>query len=311
MMFRRNIESALATVRPGRWGVGVSGGADSVALLRLLASRPDLSLHVIHLDHQTRGQASAADAEFVAELAATLQFPCTIALRQTVEQGTREFEANPSARYRAARLQLFREVVKREDLAGVILAHHQDDQAETVLHRLIRGSGPAGLAGMGSEAQLGGLTILRPLLSLRRQDLRDHLERIGQTWREDASNASDDYLRNRLRRWLADEPRLHPAMIELANACRTLRDWTTENAPALAETFSLHQLARLPDVLAFRSARTWLVAGGAPPVELTEPTLERLIEMARDAAMPARMDFPGSVCVRRQEGMISIDRTRI
>ena len=83
--------------------------------------------------------------------------------------------------------------MKEHGLAGVILAHHADDQAETVLLRLLRGSGFAGLAGMSARSIVGGLTILRPLLGAPRESFREHLGGIGQTWREDQSNQSSQY----------------------------------------------------------------------------------------------------------------------
>ena len=91
------------------------------------------------------------------------------------------------------RLALFRSIVKREKLSGVILAHHADDQAETVLSRLLRGSGYTGLAGMLPRASVCGLMILRPLLDVRREMLRKYLRSIGEAWREDLSNRSPQY----------------------------------------------------------------------------------------------------------------------
>lgn len=296
---------AIQSVPAGAWAVAVSGGADSVALLRLLCGRDDLALHVVHLNHQTRGDASSGDAEFVRQLAGGLGLPCTVARRAEVECHLPARVSNPSARYRAARIELFRRVMKERGLQGVILAHHADDQAETVLHRLIRGSGPAGLAGMSPRTQLGDLMILRPLLGHRRAELRAYLESIGQAWREDASNASDDYLRNRLRKWLTREPEMHEALLALGEACRVTGEWTRGAAPRLEETFAAEQLARLPDVLAHESARRWLRERGAPPEELSEGVLGRLVEMARDAASPPRTHFPGGVLVRRREGIMS------
>ena len=298
-------ESAIASVPAGRWGVAVSGGADSVALLRLLARRADLSLHVIHLDHQTRAGASAEDGEFVKQLAGMLQLPATLALRQDVERAIGVLPSNRSARYRAARLELFRVVAAREKLQGVILAHHADDQAETILHRLIRGSGAAGLAGMSERTSMGALTLLRPLLSVRGSELRACLIRLGQNWREDASNESDDYQRNRLRRWLREEPELHEPLLALADTCRALRGWAARAAPQLNEAFHSRQLSDLPDVLASESARQWLVARGAAGEELSQIVLDRLIEMARDAAAPSRAHFPGSLRVWRRGGIIA------
>src|SRR5207248_5041900 len=132
-----------------------------------------------HLDHQTRGDASAADAEFVARLAigGKGSEPIrTIARRDEVERGMTALPSNSSARYRAARFELFRQVVESLGLLGVILAHHADDQAETILLRLLRGAqAPAALAGMSPRTTVHGVRVLRPLLGVRAADLRQYL----------------------------------------------------------------------------------------------------------------------------------------
>src|SRR5205085_2870377 len=109
---------SITSVPPGEWAVAVSGGADSVALLELLRSRADLQLHIVHLDHETRAGASADDAKFVADLAAKFGLPCTVAKRSQVEPSIAKLPKNRSARYRAARIQFFREVVKANNLLG-------------------------------------------------------------------------------------------------------------------------------------------------------------------------------------------------
>ena len=316
------LQAAAASVPAGAWAVGVSGGADSVALLSLLRSRAvpggDLSLHAVHLDHQTRGRASTADAAFVSELAARWGFACTVARRDEVEArllrspagaaapaATPALPANPSARYRTARLALFGEVVAARRLAGVLLAHHADDQAETVFHRLLRGSAYAGLAGMARRSTVGGLVILRPLLGVGREALRAHLREAGRAWREDESNASDDYLRNRLRRVLEAFPQLTPRLLEICDACRAARDWARGAAPVLSATFQLSELRDLPPVLARESAAGWLAARGVPRGELSPSVIDRLLAMASDAATPPRQHFPGQVLIRRRGGSIS------
>jgi tRNA(Ile)-lysidine synthetase-like protein len=289
----------------GRFAVGVSGGADSVALLRLLCARGDLSLHVVHLDHQTRGAASTADAQFVGALAASLNLPCTIRTRAQAEASVAAaLPTNPSARFRALRLMLFREVVAAHALDGAALAHHADDVAETVLHRLLRRSGAAGLAGIEAQALLAGVIIVRPLLGVRRDALREHLRSIGQPWREDESNSTPRYGRNRLRSFLAEQPQLTQALLDLSAACRLLRGWIRGSAPALPESFPLRALHDLPDILARESARRWLTDHGAPPNDLAPPVLDRLICLARDAATPAHQHFPGRLHVRRRGGQI-------
>ncbi len=294
----------IASVPPGRWGVGVSGGADSVALLLLLCSRPQLHLHVIHLDHETRGKESAADAVFVANLARLLNRPATIQRRSVVEFGPTL--TNLSSRYRQARMALFRKVVAAENLDGVILAHHAGDQAETVLQRLLRGSGATGLAGIKPKSVVDGLTILRPLLEVQPAHLREFLHARNQIWREDASNASDDYLRNRLRRWLAGRHALQTNLVQLASESAKLRDWLDQTTPVLAETFPVDQLAELPPPIARHAAAKWLTARGSPFDEISQKVCDRLIEMATDAASQSRQDFPGGFSVGRKKGMMMI-----
>jgi tRNA(Ile)-lysidine synthase len=301
-----SLEFAVATVPPGRWGVGVSGGADSVALLRLLFRSADLSLHVIHLDHQTRGEQSTTDAEFVRELARHNALPFTLARRDQLEPGVADLPRNPSARYRALRLELFRRAAHDHSLQGVILAHHADDQAETILHRLVRGSSAAGLGGMSDQNRIAGLLILRPLLSIGRNQLREYLVAIGQIWREDASNSSAQYTRNRLRQLLKDDPPLRAALLNLGEASRDLRLWVRATAPRLPERFAASELARLPDVLARQAARQWLEDHGAAPNDLSDEILDRLLEMASDAATAPRAHFPGGIAVVRKARMIRV-----
>lgn len=295
-------------VPPGRWAVGVSGGADSVALLRLVEDRPGLAIHVVHLDHETRGGASGEDARFVEALAASLALPFTAARRSQIEPGLTRLPANPSARFRAARLALFGHVVREHGLCGVILAHHADDQAETVLHRLLRGAGAAGLAGMSPRATLGGLLVLRPLLDLRRHELRAVLAARGQAWREDASNTSNDYLRNRLRRLLADRPSLARALLDLGEACRALRDGLRALAPvSTGPTLRVADLLALPPPVRRELARRWLTAAGVPAGRIEPGVVDRLIAMAQDAATPARQHFPGRIAVLRSGGTFSAE----
>ena len=183
--------------RGGRLLIGCSGGADSVALLRLLhainqSDHWGWALAVGHVNHGLRGKASDADAQFVHQLASSLGLVCT----------TTTLELPADANEDLARRQRFKALtamVRRQKCAGVVMAHHADDQAETVLMRILRGCGLVGLSGMAATATVGGLTVYRPLLQFTREELRGFLEEIGQSWREDASNISPRFLRNRVR----------------------------------------------------------------------------------------------------------------
>jgi tRNA(Ile)-lysidine synthase len=301
------LQALLATVPPGKWGIAVSGGADSVALLLLLSEskRVGLSLHVIHLDHETRNGQSASDAEFVRELAHRLGLTCTVELRSTIEQDIRTPQKNVSARFRAARFELFSRLVKSHGLCGVILAHHAEDQAETILQRLLRGSGAVGLGGMRTSARINGVRVLRPLLGVRRDDLRKYLRERDQAWREDPSNASGVYLRNRLRQLLASKGAFIEALLRLGESSRKLRDWARQSTPRAGPTLGARELFELPGPLQREVARQWLAARGVPRGRIDASAINQLIAMLEDAATPGRQHFPGKVLVRRSRGTLS------
>jgi len=201
--------AALAAALPlhGFWSaravVAVSGGADSVALLlglHRLASgqggRPRLL--VAHARHDLREEA-AADATFVVDLAARLGIPCAIRdLRVRSPDGVRG--EGIEGRARRLRRDFFVDVAREHGARFVVVAHTADDQAETILHRSLRGTGLAGLGGMAGGRQLSdGVALLRPLLAVPRGVVREYLESCGQAWREDATNADVRYARNFLR----------------------------------------------------------------------------------------------------------------
>jgi tRNA(Ile)-lysidine synthetase-like protein len=301
------IQTACNTLPAGRYAVGISGGADSTALLLGLHQNPALNLHAVHLNHQTRGGESDDDADFVRNLAARLNIACTIASRCDVERTLLHLPKNPSARYRAVRLALFGRVVEQHDLAGVILAHHGDDQAETVLFRLLRGSSVAGLVGMSSDTRIRGIRVLRPFLSLRKCDLQAFLTSLGHPWREDASNFSPRYARNRLRVLLCAYPALVGDLLALSSAARSLQSWTLAAAPRLGSPFSADELYRLPSILARQAAGNWLVEQGMPPGKSSPGTIDRLLRMCSDAATPPHQQFPGALNIVRRRGQILAD----
>src|SRR5205823_3368696 len=158
----------------------------------------------------------------------------------------------------------------------------------------------AGLAGMAERTTVGGLTMLRPLLAARREDLRQYLRGRGQPRREDESNASDDYFRNRLRRLLAAHPALTEDLLALAAACRELRRYPRRHAPVLPEEFAVAAVREVPPLLARESVRQWLESHGCPPEDLSRAVLDRLLLMATDAAAPARSHFSGPLLIRRK-----------
>ncbi|MGB7626839.1 MAG: tRNA lysidine(34) synthetase TilS, partial [Candidatus Acidiferrum sp.] len=188
-------------VRAGeRVGVGVSGGADSVGLLLLLLELREklgIVLSVAHLNHRLRGAASDADEKFVARLAAkhALEF---YGERVDVAARAKREKANLEDAGRRARNEFFARLAAEGKVDCVAVAHTADDQAETVLAHILRGTGLAGLGGIHPRTEC----VVRPLLGVRRAELRAYLRAKKQAWREDATNRDTTRTRARIRRKL-------------------------------------------------------------------------------------------------------------
>jgi len=183
------------TLPTGRGVVAVSGGADSVALLRALHDL-NADLTVAHVNHQLRGEESDADEALVEALAKNLNLPF-VATRITL----------PAVNVEAAARRMRYEWLQSLEGDWIATGHTADDQAETVLHRIIRGTGIAGLRGIRAEyaptqrppLARGGLSVIRPLLNVTRAHVIDYLNSINQNYCIDTSNADPRYTRNRIR----------------------------------------------------------------------------------------------------------------
>jgi len=178
--------------------VGVSGGSDSVALLYLLNSlRKELriSLCIAHLDHKLRKD-SYKDKEFVEGLAKELKLPIITAQINVKELARR---GSPEEIARNARLGFFFKVAKDTKANKIALGHNLDDQAETVLMRILRGTGLYGLSGILPKRKISGYQIIRPLIETRRRDIEAYLKKKKIKVRLDVSNLEDIYFRNKIR----------------------------------------------------------------------------------------------------------------
>lgn len=236
--------------------VAVSGGSDSVALLRILRELGEefgLALAVAHLDHGVRGATAEADARFVADLAGQLGLP--FELGRWSPPRPAHFEADA----RRARYDWLVEAARRHGAAAVAVGHTQDDQAETILQRILRGTGPRGLAGIPARRRLAeGVDLIRPLREASRVSLRDYLGSIGQDWREDATNADTSRTRSRLRHELLPllardyNPRVVEALVRLGQIAAT-------REPTFERLLREHERAAIvtagPDAIVLRRER--------------------------------------------------------
>ncbi|HTZ73748.1 MAG TPA: tRNA lysidine(34) synthetase TilS [Candidatus Aquilonibacter sp.] len=261
------IERTRLVTAGDRVGVAVSGGADSVALARLLHAASlnlGIALTVLHFDHQVRPE-SSGDARFVKALAESRNLPFVCEQADVKATATRE-KKNIEDTARRLRYKFFADVIRRGLATKIAVAHTMDDQAETVLARLLRGTGPAGLVGI--YPQNGA--IVRPLLAVRRCELREYLRGIAQDWREDATNRDTTHQRARIREKLLPilENDFSPAAVEhLANLAALSREEEAFWGSLVEDRF--RALARIND-------RTGAVSVSAPkllaPMEFSSQT---------------------------------------
>ena len=247
-------QSVLAYIRkhellkPGdRLGAAVSGGADSVAMLRLLLElRQEMGivLSVVHFNHKLRGTESDADEQFVAELARRHELWLHCASGEVAHHAAEKHWSLETAA-RDMRYGYFKQLLSENCMDRIATAHTLDDQAETVLMKVARGAGTRGLAGIYPKLAAGFdvKAIIRPLLSVRRKELEAYLKSIGQDWREDASNRDLRHTRNRVRHGILPrlEKTLNPAV------CEALAE-TAEIARAEEEYWEQEVRRRLPEV---------------------------------------------------------------
>jgi tRNA(Ile)-lysidine synthase len=228
-----------------RVGVAVSGGADSVGLLRILLEfRQDLGvvLSVVHLNHQLRGPESKADEQFVCELAARydLEF---LSESRDVRTHAAEKKLSIETAAREVRYEFFTGLLVENHLDKIATAHTLDDQAETVLLKLTRGAGTRGLAGIypkvGIPHKNQRSAIVRPLLGVHRRDLEAYLKELSQVWREDSSNRDLGHTRNRIRHEILPRlqeqvnPRVRETLAEAADLARAEEEYWIEQIESL------------------------------------------------------------------------------
>jgi tRNA(Ile)-lysidine synthase len=196
------VRRCLEELPAGKGVVAVSGGPDSVALLRSLLLETDRPLVVAHLNHQLRGEDSDGDEEFVrclCEQWVTIGANLVCRTERCDVRGLAGGD-NLESTGRRLRYQWFAQVARESGASWVATGHTADDQVETVLHRLVRGTGLRGLTGIRRRRDLeSGILLVRPLLTVRRTDVLAFLGELGQRYRDDASNLDPRFTRNRLR----------------------------------------------------------------------------------------------------------------
>jgi tRNA(Ile)-lysidine synthase len=309
-------------------GVAVSGGADSLALLRLLLelreaakAKPPFEIAVLHFNHQLRGQASDADEKFVRNLAREFQlqfYSGTADVSASAQRAKRNLEDAG----RRERYAFFEREIAEGHVAWVATAHTMDDQAETVLAHILRGTGLAGLGGI--HALSGG--VVRPLLGIRRADLRRYLQARKQRWREDATNCDVSRTRARIRAKLMPllEKQFQKQVVQhLAQLAEHARADAAFIDAAARE--SVHKILRgegptrvrgedltgpgMPAALRGRVVRQLVNRCKVRAGELSSAHVANVLEFALRGENGKRLQLPGGVEVRRDRDTLQFRST--
>lgn len=288
--------------------VGVSGGADSVCLLRILWKLRDeysLKLLAVHVHHGIRGKEADEDAAFTEELCRQWQIPYRMIMRNIPKMakqlGLSEEEAGRKARY-----EIFYQICEQEKYQKIAVAHHQNDNAETILWNFLRGSGLRGLAGMEPVRGM----IIRPLLEVTRNQIEEWMRRQNLEWRVDSTNQLTDYTRNRLRLQLI--PFIEQQLV--SNFSRRLTantaifseadDYLTQQAKQWIQIYVLHQMTESSMLL-----KDWISLHQAVKRYVIRLEIERFTKSLKDitaehievvmklSGTGKHLDLPMKICV--------------
>lgn len=340
---RPQFEATLAAAWPPEsWHdvtilVAVSGGADSVALLRAItaiqsaASPTDSTqrndrLYVAHFNHGLRGKESDADQAFVVDLCERLGVACELGGNNVAALAKSRGDGIEAAA-REARYDFLRETARRIGARHVVTAHTADDQAETILHRVIRGTGLSGLAGMSMHREFcDGIALTRPLLQCHRSDIESYLAQLDQPYREDTSNRDLQYTRNRIRRRLLPklEANYNPGVVDallrlgqLAGEAQTLVDqqvdqlWETaiaELRPTEARVLS-QAFAEVSDFLIRELLLRLWQEQAWPLQQMGLSQWEQLAAMVRGKdPSPVAVSLPGGVTAKKEGEQLLLTR---
>jgi tRNA(Ile)-lysidine synthase len=303
--------------------VGVSGGADSIALLDVLHSLKELRLRLViaHLDHMLRGSDSNADAVFVRQIAEKCGLP--FEMRSVdIDRFSKRNKLSLEEGGRAARHALFDELSLKYGANVVALGHHADDQAETVLMRLLRGAGATGLCGISPNSER---KYVRPFLCVSRKDIEDYLRKRNIPFRTDASNADIRFLRNRIRHELIPyletyNPSIRDrlaATASILSADEMLLESVTDQA--FQRLVTIEYPGVIIDIPALRSEvrglrlriyRKAINAAKGDLAHITLKHLQRIDDLALSGKPNSDLELPGQLIIAKSYRTMSIT-TRI
>jgi tRNA(Ile)-lysidine synthase len=299
--------------------VGVSSGADSVALLyalHFLRKRLGIRLAVAHLNHGIRGKAADRDEEFVRQLAWRLGLSF-VSEHADVPALAKRRGISIEMAARAARYDFFARAMRATGSNVLATAHTADDQAETVLLRFLRGAGPQGLGGMAYRSDRDGLIVIRPMLDATHADAVQFLKRHRLRWREDASNRDTDFLRNRVRHELLPllekkfNPQIRRALIRMSSILREENEWMDATIKAKTKrdaTLNAGALRKLPLAVRRRLVVQWLLLNEVEADAVDFDVVERVLHLAGKSTGTSTVPVSRRFRVARRYENLSVER---
>ncbi|MFH0935976.1 MAG: tRNA lysidine(34) synthetase TilS [Candidatus Omnitrophota bacterium] len=297
--------------------VGVSGGPDSTALLYLLNDLKEefgLKLYVAHLDHMLR-QSSFRDAEFVKKIADKLQLPSRISrlnIKAQAEKGSLEEIA------RNARLGFFFKLAKESGAKKIALGHTVDDQAETVLMRILRGTGLYGLSGILPKRNISGYEVIRPLIEIKRSQIDVFLKKRKISPRIDGSNLKDIYFRNKIRNRLLPlleagySRNIKELLTNMAQSAGFDYDYLSRAADRsmrrIKSRISLDKLKKLHPALQRIIIRKMIAAVAGNTRRITFRHMREIEDLVLNRPLNSIVDLPGGISAIKRKKYLSFYR---
>lgn len=285
------------TLEPGKYVVAVSGGVDSVVLLDLLQQTENVELIVAHFDHGMR-HSSEDDALFVGQLAKTYRLPY---VTERVELGASASEAIA----RKARYNFLQRVKSQQQAKAIVTAHHQDDVLETAVINIIRGTGWRGLSSLRSTAE-----VRRPMLHMPKAEILEYAHSHGLKWREDPTNASVQYLRNRVRQTMlpklsmSERQELLALIVRQSELRQQIDAMVLQSTPDEATTFKRMALITLPKEVSkeLLSAAVHHLTGG----RVEQHMLHRMWLFAKVARPYKTLQITGKIAISVQKSTVVV-----
>lgn len=301
--------------------LGVSGGPDSISLAMILhtinaARELRLRFTIAHLNHKLRGKAAEEDAQFVRDFAAGLSLPCKVK-EVDIQKIASQTKCSIEEAARTERYRFFEETAREQGATLIALGHTADDNAETVLHRIIRGSGAVGLGGIPIKRPLtpdSPIQIVRPLLFTWRKEIIQYLQDKQSGYRTDASNLETTYLRNKIRLNLIPlleeqyNPNIKKTLNQLCRIFSENNEYLSSEAKKALKSATIKSdgersvidarfLEKQPKIIQHRVIQEVLNTLRVPLKEITYEHYTTILEGITKAGRMRRFQLPGALCV--------------